>query len=81
VSWNHWSPGFEVLARAGSLRLTPGGESLEDVEERPLSPLADGSFRVGEPWSPDRVRFDTVVDGKAHRAILDASPFFRRAER
>jgi CubicO group peptidase (beta-lactamase class C family) len=81
ASWNPWSPGFEVLARAGSLRLTPGGESLEDVEERPLSPLADGSFRVGEPWSPDRVRFDTVVDGKAHRAILDASPFFRRAER
>jgi hypothetical protein len=32
---------------------------------------------VGEAWSPDRVRFDTPIDGKATRAIFDAAPFYR----
>jgi len=45
--------------------------------ERPLTPIGDGDFRVGEDWSPDRVRFDAVVDGRATRAVLDAAPFYR----
>jgi hypothetical protein len=42
-----------------------------------LIPLDDGSFRVGEEWSPDRVRFDMEVEGVAHRAVFDGAPYFR----
>ena len=34
--------------------------------EEALAPLEDGSFRVGEEdWSPERLRFDAIVDGEA----------------
>jgi CubicO group peptidase (beta-lactamase class C family) len=80
-SWNPWMPGLEVFSRGGELWLAAAGEALADLEgERRLTALDGGSFRVGEEWSPDRIRFDTVVDGRAHRVILNAAPFFRSFE-
>ena len=44
----------------------------------PLVALPDGSFRFGaDPWSPERVRFDSIVGGKAQRALLSGVPLGR----
>lgn len=77
ASWNPWAPGFRVFLRRGELWLAFTGDASDADGERRLWPLPDGSFRVGEPWSPDRVRFDTVVEGASHRAVFDAAPFYR----
>jgi D-alanyl-D-alanine carboxypeptidase len=70
-TWNPWSPGFRVFLRGGSLMLaTPASEKL-------LTPLDDGEWRVGDEWSPDRVRFDTMVDGAVQNAIYNDVPFSR----
>ena len=76
-SWNPWSPSFRVFLRRGQLWLEFAGETIDGGGDRPLSPLADGSFQVGEDWSPDRVRFDTFIDGRATRAVFDGAPFYR----
>lgn len=77
ASWNPWAPTFRVLFRGEELWLCFTGETIDGGGERRLVPLPDGSFRFGDDWSPDRVRFDMVVDGKAHRAIFDAAPYYR----
>jgi CubicO group peptidase (beta-lactamase class C family) len=76
-SWNPWAPGFRVHLRRGELWVVFAGETVDGGGEHSLTPLPDGSFRVGEPWSPDRVRFDTPIDGRATRAVFDAAPFYR----
>ena len=39
-------------------------------ERQRLTARGPGEFRVGEPeWSPERLRFDTVIDGRAQRAF------------
>jgi hypothetical protein len=53
------------------------GEASDVVGEHRLTELESGTFRVGHEWSPDRVRFDTVVDGRALRAVFDAAPYYR----
>jgi hypothetical protein len=41
-------------------------------------PVADGRFRVGaEEWSPRWIWFDTVIEGRATRAVLDGAPYYR----
>jgi hypothetical protein len=30
-----------------------------------------------EPWTPERARFDTVVDGAYRRAIYSGTPYYR----
>jgi D-alanyl-D-alanine carboxypeptidase len=73
-SHNPWYSNFRIVPRRGSLRFIWGwGE--EDLE---LVPLLDGRFRVGaEDWSPGRISFDTMIDGRATRAILDGAPYYR----
>ena len=67
-----WQTNFRILLCKGRLRLVrPEGE------EEPLSPLADGSFRVGDEPSPERVKFDQLIGGKAYCAILSGSPYYR----
>jgi hypothetical protein len=47
-------------------------------ERAPLTLLAEGGFRVGERnWSPERLRFDTIIDGVAQRALLSGAPYTR----
>jgi len=46
--------------------------------ESPLSPLDDGSFRFGEAeYSPERLRFDCILAGKALRADLSGAEYYR----
>jgi CubicO group peptidase (beta-lactamase class C family) len=74
-SHNAWLTNFRVAAKAG--RLWWCCDHLSD-ERAPITPLAGGGFRVGErDWSPERLRFDTIVDGLAQRALLSGAPYTR----
>jgi hypothetical protein len=74
-SHNAWSTNFRVAAREGRLLLVTDHISNERL---PLTPLDDDSFRVGvRDWSPERLRFDTFIDGLAQRALLSGGPYTR----
>jgi CubicO group peptidase (beta-lactamase class C family) len=72
-SHNPWGTNFRVISRKGSLYLVePEGD------EEALVPLGDGLFRVGEDGhSPERLRFDTILDGQALRANLSGCDYYR----
>ena len=75
---NPWATNFRVVRRKGQLWLVfpVAPDGFED--EQPLVPLGDGSFRAGaDDTSPERVRFDVVVDGKALRAVLSDGVYAR----
>ena len=47
-------------------------------DDKPLSRLGEAEFRVGEKeWSPERLRFDAVVVGRALRADLSGERYYR----
>lgn len=74
-TYNPWMPSFRIVLRKGRLVLTAPWEAEGDPE---LVPLGDGSFRVGrEEWRPDRVRFDTIVEGAALRAVYNEAAWYR----
>jgi len=72
-SHNPWLTNFRIVLRKGALALVePSGE------EEPLVPLGSGVFRVGEDdRSPERIRFDTVINGHALRANLSCGDCYR----
>ena len=72
-SHNPWLASIRVVLRDGELVfLDPS------AGEEPLKPLADGSFRIGEdPRSPERIRFDMIIGGKAFRACLSGGVLYR----
>jgi CubicO group peptidase (beta-lactamase class C family) len=73
---NPWLPTFKVAARDG--RLVMGTDWTDGSERLELTPLGLADFRVGEPdWTPERLRFDTVVEGYAQRALLSGTPYYR----
>lgn len=75
-SHNPWLPTFAVAASGGGLVM--GSDWTSGSLRDPLAPLGDGTFRVGaQAWSPERLCFDTVVDGRAQRAILSGAPYYR----
>jgi CubicO group peptidase (beta-lactamase class C family) len=74
-SHNPWFSNFRIAARDGVLWLA--SEGIE-AEHHPLTALAEGTFRVGkEPWIPERIRFDTFIDGTAQRAVYSGNPYYR----
>ena len=75
-SHDPWNPVFRVISRRGRLLMV--APWLYPADELELVPLPDGVFRVGAPcWLPDRLSFDTVIDGHATRAVYDGTPFYR----
>jgi CubicO group peptidase (beta-lactamase class C family) len=66
-AYNPWLPTFRAVLQGDELILDwPSWGPFDQ-----LTPLGDGSFRIGtDDWSPERVRFDAVVEGKALRADL-----------
>jgi len=75
-SYNPWSPVFRVFSRRGRLLMV--APWLYPSDELELAPLPDGRFRVGAAdWLPDRLWFDTVIDGRAIRAVYNGAPFYR----
>ena len=78
-SHDPWTPVFQVVERAQELWLvfpTGGPDGFDD--EQVLVPMARGWFRAGrERLGPERLRFDTVIDGLAHRAWLSGWDYYR----
>jgi CubicO group peptidase (beta-lactamase class C family) len=73
---NPWLPTFLVAGADG--RLVMGTDWLDGSQRFPLEPIDAGSFRVGDTdWSPERLRFDTVIDGRAQRATYSGTPYYR----
>ncbi|MEO5885785.1 MAG: serine hydrolase, partial [Candidatus Limnocylindrales bacterium] len=77
-SHDPWTPLFRVEARGADLWLTfPAAPDGFD-DEQPLVPMARGWFRVGaDRLGPERLRFDTVIDGRARRAWLSGWDYYR----
>ncbi|RIK46093.1 MAG: serine hydrolase [Chloroflexi bacterium] len=72
-SHNPWMTNFRVVLRKGQLALLHSSG-----EEEPLTPLADATFRIGaDPRSAERLRFDTVVEGRALRAQFSGADYYR----
>lgn len=67
-----WLSNFRVVLRKGRLwiALPPGGE--EELVE-----LGPGLFQVGTEETAERLRLDTVVEGKALRANFSGVDFYR----
>jgi D-alanyl-D-alanine carboxypeptidase len=63
----------------GSFRVTAQGDRLFVDDVTPMTLLPDGSWRAGEKdWSPERIRFDAVMDGRPMRAIASGVDHLRR---
>jgi D-alanyl-D-alanine carboxypeptidase len=77
-SHNPWLPIIVVVLRKGQLwQIMPAGADGFD-DEQMLAPLADGWFRVGEDErGPERIRFETIVDGKTVHANLSGGDYYR----
>ncbi|CAN5636990.1 hypothetical protein BH20CHL7_BH20CHL7_10460 [soil metagenome] len=76
-----WTPVFQVEARDRDLWLTfpTAPDGFDD--EQPLVSMAGGWFRVGpDRLGPERLRFDTVIDGRARRAWLSGWDYYRVAD-
>ncbi len=72
-SHNPWRTNFRVVLRKGALVLVePSGD------EESLVPLGEDTFRIGDdPASPERLRFDAVVNGEALRANRPGCDYYR----
>ncbi len=70
---NPWRTNFRIVLRKGALVLIePSGD------EEPLTALEPGLFRVGtEEYAPERLRFDTIVDGYALRVRASSCEYYR----
>jgi CubicO group peptidase (beta-lactamase class C family) len=69
---NPWFSNFRVLLRKGKLWLAlVWGEEEELVEQEP------GLFQVGREETAERLRIDSVVDGKALRANFSGVDYYR----
>ncbi|MBS0418295.1 MAG: beta-lactamase family protein [Proteobacteria bacterium] len=70
-------PVMRVFVRDGRLMMLRG--LGEWAEAEPLEPLGAGVFRAGNPdYSPERARFDPIVDGRALRLVLTGVPLYRK---
>jgi CubicO group peptidase (beta-lactamase class C family) len=77
-SHNPWLPIFVLVLRKGQLwQILPAGADGFD-DEQLLVPLPDGSFPAGkDERGPERIRFDTIIDGKAVHANLSGGDYYR----
>lgn len=66
---DRWAGPLYVYARDGALFI---GNSEK------LTPLGGGDYRLGDETSPERIRFDGVVNGRPQRLLFSGTPYFRR---
>jgi len=77
-SHNPWTTGFRVVLNRGRLWLILPAEPDGLELQQPLVPLGESWFRCGEDERiPERIRFDALIGGKAHRANLSLCDFYR----
>lgn len=70
---NPWDSNGRIIVQKGQLKLaTPSGFT------QPLTPLEADIFRAGEDeQSPERVRFDTIINGQALRLHYSTQTYYR----
>jgi D-alanyl-D-alanine carboxypeptidase len=70
-------PVARVFIRNGRLMMLVSED--EEATAEPLAPLGPGQFRIGkEDYSPERARFDTIVEGHALRLFISGVPLYRK---
>jgi D-alanyl-D-alanine carboxypeptidase len=70
-------PVARVFVRNGRLMMLLSED--EDAVPEPLEPVAPALFRIGKAeYSPERARFDTVIDGQALRLFVSGVPLYRK---
>jgi CubicO group peptidase (beta-lactamase class C family) len=73
---NPWLPTFAIAARQGTLVM--GTDWLAGSQRITLAAIEPGTFRAGDDeWSPERLRFEAIVDGLAQRAVYSGTPYYR----
>jgi D-alanyl-D-alanine carboxypeptidase len=74
-----WGPVLRVVLRKGRLAiLYPTDTSDEEGGE--LVPLDDGSFAIGDPALPRRVRFEGDVAGRTATTVVNGGRWYRSFE-
>jgi D-alanyl-D-alanine carboxypeptidase len=70
-------PVARVFIRNGRLMMLLSED--EDATAESLEPLGPGQFRIGKAdYSPERARFDTLVEGHALRLFVSGVPLYRK---
>ena len=70
-------PVARVFVRNGRLMMMLSED--EEAAAQPLEPLGSDLFRIGEEeYSPERARFDTLVEGQALRLFISGVPLYRK---
>ena len=70
-------PVARVFVRNGRLMMLLSED--EDATPDRSSPWGSGLFRIGKAeYSPERARFDTVIDGEALRLFVSGVPLYRK---
>jgi len=65
----------------GSVRVIVRKGELVYDDGTPLTPLGGNLFRVGEkPWTPERMRFTEIIDGKARIITAPGGALYRTDE-
>jgi CubicO group peptidase (beta-lactamase class C family) len=70
-------PIARVFVRNGRLMMLLSED--DEATAQPLEPVSPALFRIGkEDYSPERARFDTVIDGQALRLFVSGVPLYRK---
>ncbi|MDQ2873190.1 MAG: hypothetical protein M3R35_08700, partial [Candidatus Eremiobacteraeota bacterium] len=79
--WNAYVGHYESIdpnGYYGSLRIFVRKGKLVADDGTPLVPISGSLFRFGsDAWTPERIRFDDVVEGRAARARLPGADYYR----
>jgi len=76
-SYNPFRSNFRIVMRKGALAMILFSGDDSGLEEL-LVPLGNGVFRVGEDeLSPERIHFDTIINGQAMRARFSGYDYYR----
>ncbi len=76
-SYSPWFPYFEIFTRNGQLFAVIGMGSETGSGEIVLEPRGQATFHPGKEPSPEVLRFEDVVGGRALRATWSGHEFFR----
>lgn len=71
-----WNPVLRIVLRKGGLAIM----WPTDEEGGDLVPLEDGSFAIGDPSFPRRVRFEGDVAGRSAVTVFDGGRWYRSFE-
>ncbi len=74
---NPWFNNFRVLLRKGQLILATSDATESQEGEEILTEIKQGLFKIGKEETAERLRFDTIINGKAQRANFSGVDFYR----